>query len=321
MLLQVTFSSYAQERARVSRSHRMDRELQLSYDNDVYFLTDRYYSSGANIAYSRFIQPDSKFYRRFRSKRSDALKVITRFHYGHRIYTPNEIKERDVDNFDRPYAGWHYLKFQMLNFPARNTANRYTVEFGLVGNRSGIGNFQEWWHNSFNIEQPRGWQFQISSEPVINLGYDRIKNWRLAKKIKLMTSSGVQLGNGQNKVDQEVMLRVGKFNDLINSSIINSRVSGQMPKRGVYPKDGEEGFVFCGINASYVLSDIFIEGSLFNNESPHTEDIHNLVFIRRWGFMYSNYYVTFFFTFYRVGREVVGGRSHRFLNLNLAFRF
>ena len=131
----------------------------------------------------------------------------------------------------------------------------------------------------------------------------------------------MKLGNGQNKLNQEVTLRMGKFNPLNNTSMINSRVSNLVPQLGAYPKNGEEAFVFYSINANYVLSNILIQGSLFNNESPHTEDIHNLVFVQRWGFLYSNYYVTFFFTFYRVGKEVVGGRSHRYLNLNLAFRF
>nr|WP_185154236.1 lipid A deacylase LpxR family protein [Fulvivirga sp. M361] len=299
----------------------MDREVEIIYDNDLYYGSDRYYTSGSNAAYSRLIKSRSKFYRQFRSKRSDSLKVITRYHYGHQIYTPDGIRSIDFEQFDRPYAGWHYLRFQTLNFPGENTANKYGIELGLVGSMSGVGNFQQWWHEAFGILQPRGWEYEIRNEVVMNLSYNRIKNWKLAKKIKIMTNSAIQLGNGKNKVGQEVLLRLGKFNDIMNSAIINSRVSDLIPKIGVYPGDGEEGFAFFSINADYVLSDILIEGSLFNDDSPHTEEINHLVFTQKIGFVYSNYYTTFSFTAYRIGEEVVGGRIHRYLSLSLAFRF
>ena len=310
---------FSQNKAQVRKSHRMDRELEFTYDNDVYLLTDRYYTSGLNVAYSKLIRPESNFYRRFSSKRSDSSKLVTRYHYGHSIYTPNGIKKRDFNDFDRPYAGWHHLRFEVMNFPNVHTANTFELE--VVGRRSGLGNFQEWWHNAFNIVQPRGWQYQISSEPILNFSYNRTRNWRLTRKIQVMTNSGMKIGNGQNRLNQEVTLRLGKFNALNNSSIMNSRVSHFVPQLGEYLSNGEEAFVFYGLNANYILSNILIQGSLFNNESPHTEDIHNLVFVQRWGFLYSSYYVTFYFTYYRLGKEVVGGRSHRYINLNLAFRF
>ncbi len=299
----------------------MDRELEFTYDNDLLFSTDRYYSSGVNIAYSRAIRSSSNFFRRFSSKRMDSTKLITRYHYGHRIYTPNEIKEPDVDDFDRPYAGWHYLKFEMLNFPSNNVINRFTVDLGIVGRRSGIGNFHQWWHKAVKIVEPRGWDYEIASEPVLNLGYNRMRNWQLAEKIKVITNSGVLVGNGQNRLNQEVLVRVGKFNDLTNSSVFKSRVSHHLPEVGIYPKDGEEGFFFYSITGTYALSDIFIEGSLFNNESPHVEEMNNFIITRKWGFVYSNYYTTFSFTVYRIGQEVVGGRFHRYVSMNLALRF
>ncbi|MGD1961716.1 MAG: lipid A-modifier LpxR family protein [Fulvivirga sp.] len=310
------------DKAKVNKRHRMDRELEFTYDNDLIFFTDRYYTSGTNIAYSRLIKPSSNFYRRFSSKRMDSSKLITRYHYGHRIYTPKEIKERDVEEFDRPYAGWHYGRFELLNFPSEDMANKYSIDIGLVGEKSGIGNLHEWWHKALGLTPPRGWQYEIASEPLVNFSYNRIKNWRIIKKVKLITNTGASVGNRKNKFEQEFLLRIGKFNELMNSSVVNSRVDDFIPELGYYPKDGgEEGFFFYSISGSWVLSNILIEGSVFNNESPQTEEADDFVITRKWGFVYSNYYTTFSFTVYRIGEEVIGGRVHRYLNLNLAVRF
>lgn len=300
----------------------MDRELEFTYDNDLIFLTDRYYSSGVNIAYSKLIKANTAFYNRFSSSKIDSSKLITRIHYGHRIFTSRDIKESDVELFDRPYAGWHYLKFDLMNFPNQEEVNRYSIDIGLVGEQSGIGNFHEWWHRQFGITSPRGWRYEIENEVLLNVNYNRIKNWKLTKKIKLITNSGVSVGNRENKIEQEAILRLGKFNELMNTSLINSRVDNIIPELGYYPKDGgEEGFLFLSITGSYFLTNMFVEGSLFNQSSPHTAELENLLITQKWGFLYSNYYTTFSFTFYRIGKELVGGRVHRYLSLNLSFRF
>lgn len=300
----------------------MDREVEITFDNDFIFFTDRYYSSGVNLAYAKLIKPSSGFFERFSSKRLDSSKLITRVHYGHRIYTSKDIKESDVELFDRPYAGWHYLKFDLMNFPNDEEANKYSIDVGLVGERSGIGNFHQWWHYQVGITPPRGWQYEIENELLVNITYNRIKNWKLAKKIKLITNSGLSVGNRENKAAQEITLRLGKFNELMNTSFINSRVDDIIPELGYYPKDGgEEGFLFFSITGSYVLSNIFLEGSLFSENSPQTAELDDFLITRKWGFMYSNYYTTFSFSVYRIGKEFIGGRVHRYLNLNLAFRF
>lgn len=303
------------------RSHRMDRELLLSYDNDLFFLTDQYYSSGSNITYSRIIKEQSDFYQRFSSKKLDSSKVITRYNYGHQIITTRNIQKRDVEDFDRPYAGWHYVNFDLLNFPKKNVMNLYSIEVGLVGESSGIGNFHEWWHEQFNILKPRGWDFEIANELVINLSYNRVKNWRITKGFDFITDSGLKFGNGQNKITQNITLRAGTLNELINSGYANSRMSTQLPNVDVEKKEKEEFIFFFGYGAEYVLSNIFIEGSLFNDNSPHTEELDHLVFVNNVGIIYSNYYTTFSVKYYQISKEAVGATRHRYISVSLGFRF
>jgi len=305
-----------------SKSHRMDRELLFSYDNDLLFLTDQYYSSGANITYSRIINAKSDFYSKFSSKKSDSSKLITRYNYGHQVITPSNIENPDVEDFDRPYAGWHYLNFHLLNFPKRNVMNKYSIELGLVGEQSGIGNFQEWWHETFNILGPRGWDYEIANEPVLNFGYNRLKNWRVSKGFDVITDSGLKIGNGQNKITQNVTLRAGQINDINNSGFANSRMSGSKPGlKSLNSKNKEEFIVFYGYSAEYILSNIFIEGSLFNENSPHTEELESFVFVNKVGIIYTNYYTSFSIVYHRISREAVGTNAHRYISASLGFRF
>nr|WP_040495178.1 lipid A deacylase LpxR family protein [Fulvivirga imtechensis] len=299
----------------------MDRELLFRYDNDLIFMTDRYYTSGVNITYSRLIKPESDFYKFFCSKKSDSSKLITHYDYGHKMFTPRKISEKDVEDFDRPYAGWHYVALRVQNFPNFNNTNKYQIEVGLVGEVSGIGQFQEWWHDKLGIMQPKGWEHEIENELVINLTYNRLRSWGLIKGVDIITDSGVKFGNGQNKLSQGATLRLGDFNTLNNSGFSESRVSFKRPKYNPVKDEIDEVFFFYGVTAHQVLSNIFIQGSLLSDDSPHTEHLEEFVITRQWGIMLSNYYTTFYFTVHRISPEVVGGRVHRFLSLNLSFRF
>ncbi|MTI21367.1 lipid A deacylase LpxR family protein [Fulvivirga sp. RKSG066] len=299
----------------------MDRELNISYDNDLYFGTDRYYTSGLDIIHRRLLKANSPWFQRFKSRRNDSTKVIAGFHYGHKIFTPYKIKRKNVEDFDRPYAGWHYLKLHMQNFPGANSMNSFSLELGVVGEMSGIGNFQEWWHEKLSFPQPQGWKYQVGNEVILNLVYKRSMQWSPVRRIGLYSDTEIKLGTGMNRATQSAELRYGKANRLFNSAKANSRLSHKLPVVGNNDPEEEEGYLFYGIEGQYVLSNIFIEGSLLRAETPHTEELEDVVIVRKWGFVYSNYYTTFSFTVYRMTPENKGARKHRFINLNLAFRF
>ncbi|MEO1049961.1 MAG: lipid A deacylase LpxR family protein [Bacteroidota bacterium] len=305
------------------KSRKINNELHFRYDNDIYFSTDAYYSSGGEIEFRRIINYDSKFYEKFSSKKSDSSKLITTYQYGNKIFTPFDIGRRAFERGlqDRPYAGWHYLRFFIDNFPNAKSVNRYELEVGLVGEASGIGQFHQWWHEALDFRAPRGWENQIANEPVINLGYNRFQQIQIWKKLSIVSETGAKIGNGQNRLSQGFTLRYGRQSNLNNSGSTSSRVSHLIPQIGNSDPEEEEGFLFFGISGDLVLSNIFIQGSIFNDNSPVTRDVERLVISRKFGFMYTNYYVTIYFTYYHLSSEFIGGKVHEFLSLNLALRF
>lgn len=302
-------------------SHPITRELHFNYDNDLVFGTDQFYTSGVNIFYSRLISKGSDFYAKFNSKKSDTLKVITRYQYGHKIITGEDIDNREIVPNDQPYAGWHYLKFHLINFPAQNSRNQYSITLGYVGEGSGIGNFHKWWHNWLNIESPKGWQYEIANEPVLNLQYQRMYYMEPLRNVGFSTESTFEVGNGMNRASQSVLAKYGRSGRLVNSGLGDSRMSASIPKVGNNDPEEEEGFIYYKLEAHAVASNILIQGSLFNDKSPHTEEIEHFYVSREWGFMYTNYYTTFMFAFHRIGKQIVGGKKHRYFSLHLIKRF
>lgn len=301
-------------------SHRMDRELIFAYDNDLFMGTDGYYTSGAVVEYGRILSKNTGL-RRFFTPRRDSLKIIGRITYGHKIFTPKKVSFRDVNEFDRPYAGWHYLNFSIQNHPSENVQNHYQVQLGVVGPGSGIGNFHRWWHEGLGFPPPRGWEYEIANEVVLNTSYERKMIWYPIERLGIYSKSGINIGTGSNYGSQELSIRYGRAGRLFNSAAGKSRISKHIPVVGNSDPEEEEGFLFYGFEGQYVLSNIFIEGSMFNESSPHTESVEKFVLIRKWGFTYSNYYTTFSIVFYKISEEVIGGRSHQYLSFNLSKRF
>jgi len=306
-----------------TKSHRMDRELDFSYDNDSYFGSDQYYTSGMHATYSRHVNSQNWFYKKFRSKKLDSSKLIIRYSYGHKMFTPSNIKIRldQISKIDRPYAGWHYTAFTIDNYPSPNSKNSYKITLGLVGEQSGIGNFHQWWHHSFGIKQPRGWRSQISNEVILNLHYNRSHSFRIHEKIDVISESHVVFGNGANKIGQSALIRWGDPNPLNNTSIASSRLSSTKPVFTKSDSQKDETFLFYGFDAQFVFSDVFIQGGILNDSSPITKGIEHMVYSQKFGFMYSHYYTTLALTSYSISKEVVGGKIHRYISLQLALRF
>ena len=84
----------------------------------------------------------------------------------------------------------------------------------------------------------------------------------------------------------------------------------------------QEFFLFAGTGINYVLSNIFIEGSLFpNNASPFTVQLEPWVIQNRFGVMFSKHDISWSITFFHLSNEVKAGGSHDYASAALAVRF
>lgn len=287
------------------------QELEAVVDNDYFFFEDYYYTAGLDIYYRRLARPRSFIHR----LAGDSAKVIVQYHYGIKIFNPFNIETPDVDELDRPYAGWNFGSAAFTSFRKPSRGNRFELETGIVGPSSGMENLQLWIHKITTYDPPLGWEHQIRNEWVVNGSVTHFEGLRVARGAEVVSQTFIQAGTGSNKISQDVTFRFLKFNTLNNSAYTQSRLGGG-------PLDEKEFFLFFGAGFDYVVSSIFIEGSLFkNNQSEFTVQAVPWVWRREAGIMYSTRRVSWSATYYHLSKEVPLGTVHDYASLRAAVRF
>ncbi len=321
MLILLTGGSCGMPSIAQSRKPFYSREVSATLDNDIIFFEDYYYTAGQDFTYRRLLRPTSKAYQLFKTRAAaDSSKITVEYHYGFKIFTPFDIHDTAAKDMDRPYAGWNFGSVTFSNFPSMHGNNQYQVEMGVVGPMSGMEGLQKWLHRITHYDQPKGWEYQLPNEVVMNASYTRVQNWRLLEEIDIVSQSTVQAGTGSNRVSQEFTLRLAQFNDIGNSVFTNSRLSWDTRKKGL--ERPFEFFFFGGLGINYVLSNIFIEGSLFpGNKSPVPAHIQPWVFQNKYGLMYSKHDISWSITLYHLSNDMIAGASHAYANFAVAVRF
>jgi hypothetical protein len=148
----------------------------------------------------------------------------------------------------------------------------------------------------------------------MNYRYER--NFKIVKYFDLVSTSGVFVGTGSNKITQDISVRLINFNPLTESVFSNNRLafSGN-PDKG-------EVFIFGGIGMDYVISNIFLEGSLFkNNQSFFTVDATPWVLRSNFGIMYARNRGSFALSVNNLAKEVAKGSGHSYVKLAFSLRF
>lgn len=149
----------------------------LLHDNDVFFGTDRMYSSGLLLEVGNIgrlgdaAQAMSRF---FFPKRMLTLSSLSVF-VGHQMYTPNNITIRRFVPGDRPFAGWLFggVAYQVEGADWRL---RVQASVGVVGPWAFGDEFQTNWHwvarqliQSSDPPVPQGWHHQLPNEMTMQL--------------------------------------------------------------------------------------------------------------------------------------------------------
>lgn len=321
LLCYINFLLLLSVNAQVPQKKYYQQALHVISENDNYIWPyhDRYFTNGLHIGYSYLLSSRS-------SKQQSAVqrpkKTIIHFKIGQEIYTPNDIRQIDMRVFDRPYAGYLYFRSGISTFPLHNSHVTFDVDIGWMGPGAGGEQVQTKWHKFIRFTQPQGWKYQINNEPVINFRAAYLQAWPVLSWADLLTHTGIQTGTAFNKLSQGLMARAGKINTIDNSAVTNSQLHDAYSHNTVFQSNAWEWFAFYGVNASWVLHNTLIEGSLFYaSQSLHTEETAPYLLVQKAGLVYSNLSTTLKFTMYALGPEVVGGKKHQYLSIDLAFRF
>ncbi len=285
-------------------------EISGNLDNDFLLVIDRYYTAGQDLTYRRVLNGKRFF------NYSDSTKTLFYFRYGNKMFTPTHIQYRDIRYMDRPYCGWSFINSGFTRFNTSRSAMQLELEVGVVGRMSGMEKLQKWWHQLIGFGLPRGWDSQIRNEVVINLNYQYLKGYHLDEGMDLISSTAIFAGTGNNKLSQEITIRMGELNPLAQSTFFNGRLGSTGWKRE------RESFAFFGLEFDYVLTNIFIEGSLFkSNPSPFTAPALPFVFKKKFGLMHADARNSYTLSFVFLSKELEMAKSHGYAVMAYAYRF
>ncbi|HYE54274.1 MAG TPA: lipid A-modifier LpxR family protein, partial [Chitinophagaceae bacterium] len=137
------------------------REISIISDNDNYTLQrrDGYYTNGFNLSFRQLLH----------TAKPNVEKSILRAEIGQMIFNPYKYSIVDPEQMDRPFAGYLFAKVSKIKFFRNASSLEYGISAGLLGKASGGQSFQRSYHKLINIYEVRGWDYQLKSEPSLNL--------------------------------------------------------------------------------------------------------------------------------------------------------
>ncbi len=289
-------------------------------DNYVWPFHDRYFTNGLRLSYSQ-LQKNPWIVPR-KQHQNSFHKTILHFQLAQEIYTPDNIKKSDLIEFDRPYAGYLYVHAKASTFWARSSNLQLGIDVGIIGPWAGGYTVQRWWHKLIQYTQPRGWQYQINNEPVINFNLSYQKAWKVFSWTDVLTCSRLRAGTSFNNLSGGMKVRIGKINPIDNSAIAESRVNTRFSLQQMTKDHHQEWFAFYGVGGMLVWHNTLIEGSMLPVfESIHIEKAYPYVLTQNAGLVYSTLSTTIQLTLYALSPEVKGGKNHHYLRIDFVCRF
>ena len=224
----------------------------LSVDNDLYFLTDRYYSSGIFLSYG---------YKKIKQvDELDSLDNSTyvHWHLGQEVYTPARLQTRDLSKLDYPFGGWLFIERKVHKYLNKNTAYAWGIQIGTTGDESLAPWMQNFYHLNF-LKLPRvTWEAAMPQEIHLNLNINMKKKFMIEEKFYFLSDFFSSLGTQKTTIGAQFGFFMGKTNRF-------SFMGNPLKSRG------DNGLSFyIGSRQEYRFHDYMISGSLFNDNANFT---------------------------------------------------
>ncbi len=246
--------------------------LVLSFENDLFAVTDRNYSSGVKASYTAPANQLPGFVGRgidHLGLRADGRDWYATYGIGQRIFTPTDIVARAPDPDDHPYAGHAYLSFALSSVTA-SRLDTLRVEIGVTGEASLAEQTQKIVHSIVGADRPSGWGSQLPTTPTIGIGYEYVGKYGAdvtgfglyELRAEVLPRATAALGTFDTYAGVGVGLRIGdNFADDFGPAHIRPGVVGS----GVFrPQSGFGWSLFAGLDVRLIARAGAIEGALFN---------------------------------------------------------
>jgi hypothetical protein len=241
------------------------RYFSLTISNDIFHRTDWYYTGGIQTEYvtENLHNSPLKFLLLSFSK-----KAVNEYGISLTIdaFTPVDIKQREIIENDRPYAGYIIAgHFVISTQAAKSRRLTSRLNMGIMGPESHTKDIQKRLHALLQCAQPQGWNNQIKRDIIVDYSLQLEKAlFPLTKNIEMIAHGSVRVGSLYNNIGLGGKLRIGKMNGYFTSF-----PPSMVPGKPLYLKQKVQLFCYMQINSKLNAYNATLQGGVFNKDSPH----------------------------------------------------
>lgn len=254
-----------------------DRQWSASirWENDTFSGADRFYTDGISLAVSHtgpsWLDPVARWLPWGEGRRTVTYDV------GQIMVTPADTTLPVPDPTDRPYAGLLYAGLS-LHVDREHVYHGLKFITGVVGPWSFAGETQQKVHELIGSGRPRGWDYQLHNEPILNLVYEHRRRYRLLGNPQgfsweALPMANVMLGNVLTQGQIGGQMRFGwHVPEDFGSTLMRGMVH-LPPPRDARERSGWRDwglYVYGGVSANFVLRNITLDGNTWK-DSPSVD--------------------------------------------------
>ena len=222
-------------------------QLTLSVDNDLYFASDFYYSSGIFLEYGK-------------EKKKDSVAKQRRFEQwelGQLIYTPRKRYATAVEDLDYPFSGLLFVRYSQDQIVSDKWGFSYGAELGISGDASLAKAVQNLYHVLVLQLPPLSWIAQMPQQFHLGFRAAYFRSIRLGNALALVPDMLGTLSSHQTLLASRVGVVLGS--------------TAKMPWDANPLMNNQKGWgLYVGCQLQYVFFDFPMEGSLFNDQAEFT---------------------------------------------------
>ncbi|MCT4590762.1 MAG: lipid A deacylase LpxR family protein [Carboxylicivirga sp.] len=293
---------------------RPEKFYQLGWDNDVFMMTDYYYTQGLSFGtYHPFFQNNPVNLVLLKPK--DYEKVVYGFSVFQRTYTPKDIKSDEIQYADRPYAGvLVFTSHSRAINKERGFLYSSELDLGVMGPASGAGKVQYRYHEWSDNTLPNGWHNQQYNWPVVNYNLSLYKSLVNLPGLELYGKTSARIGTLHDDASVGFLLRTGKMGNYLDSHglALNNYAGDWQLNLSIEPT-----LTVVGYNATLM-------GGWHRNEKIHYVEFSEMnKIIGKWRTGIGASYKSFGLNFNVIlqSKEFKSGSHHWYTSTSLFFNF
>jgi lipid A 3-O-deacylase len=255
------------------------QQLLLVSENDSYTLkiTDRYYTNGIALRYSKAIAETGK------------KKKLLNIEAGQSIFTAYDTRKTYYyRSLDRPYTGFLYAKGGLSYLYNNENVFRWNIIAGVTGEAAKGQEVQKFVHHLLGFKPSYGWESQLRSDVAFNVQasyYQHLLQPSVKRTFDAFIATDAMIGTTFTKISVGAFFRTGAFEPSYNSAWWDGRINRS--GKNQQSKHHELFFYFEPSVVAQVYN-ATIQGGLFaNQEGRFISDIQTFIYQHKFGLMYA----------------------------------